>query len=127
MSNEIEGLNPGIRRTVALLSEWGLQWGYSTTDSGDGATHDYECDLDEPYVGLLGPADRLVRATDDLAAFLERRCAVCVMPMSMTHEPGTVCVQGSYDPADKNLGSEQATGAILVFGLADHDWEDASD
>jgi hypothetical protein len=35
-------LNPGIAKTVALLN-W---MGYRTTDSGDGETHDHECDRD---------------------------------------------------------------------------------
>jgi len=39
-------LNPGIRRLVAWLNEHN----FKTIDSGDGATHDHECDRDHPYV-----------------------------------------------------------------------------
>ena len=42
-------LNPNIRRTVELLQKYGFQ----TTDSGDGETHDHECDRDYAYVSMV--------------------------------------------------------------------------
>lgn len=45
-------LNPGIARTV----QWLNSQGFMTTDSGDGATHDHECDRDHEtgFEKLLG-------------------------------------------------------------------------
>lgn len=44
-------MNPGIAYTVKTLREWG----FDTTDSGDGQTHDHECDLPVPYVYISVP------------------------------------------------------------------------
>jgi len=41
-------LNPGIRHTVQKLREWG----FDTRDSGDGKTHEFDCDLPVPFVHI---------------------------------------------------------------------------
>ena len=45
----MDKLNPGIVKTVKMLNDAG----YTTTDSGDGETHDYECDRDVGYVVVV--------------------------------------------------------------------------
>lgn len=50
-SDQISKVNPGIRRTVQTLRSWGFE----TCDSGDGETHDYECDMPVPYVHIKCP------------------------------------------------------------------------
>ncbi len=47
---DYDQLNPGIRRTVQTLH----LLGYTTTDSGDGKTHEHACDRDHPYVVVSG-------------------------------------------------------------------------
>ena len=89
---DYDELNPGIRETV----RWLRSLDFDTVDSGDGETHEYECDRDEPYVvvrchGLLlcGEADRLARA-------LRHRG----IDLSPVYE-GPVYIQASYDPANE--------------------------
>ena len=85
-------LNPGIRETV----RWLRSLRFETVDSGDGETHEYECDRDEPYVvmhcygheELKENADGLMRALMDLG--------ITVSPVGM----GPVYIQATYDPAD---------------------------
>lgn len=66
-------LNPGIAYTVQVLREHG----FNTTDSGDGETHDFECDLPIPYVHMIvDKPGRLVSQADRLAALLESKGVV---------------------------------------------------
>jgi len=59
-------LNPGIAKTVAWLNAMG----FATCDSGDGETHDFECDRPYPYVVIsVSPAD-LVAETHRLMVSL---------------------------------------------------------
>jgi hypothetical protein len=87
----MDKLNPGIVKTV----EWLQARGFQTTDSGDGATHDYECDMPIPYVHMLVEPDKLVSETrrlrDELATI-----GVVTEP---TNETGTAkSIEASFDP-----------------------------
>ena len=83
-------LNPNIRKLVALLNENGFR----TTDSGDGATHDYACDRDHAYVVSVVEPALLVQRAHELVTLLAAN-GVTLGPMS---EDATPCVQASYDP-----------------------------
>lgn len=91
---DIESLNPGIRVTVRRLRELG----FDTIDSGDGKTHEFECDQDMPYVHIrVEPCDMLVEA---------HRLADAVK-----HIAGAT-VEASYSPADK-------VALLHLFGVSD--------
>ncbi len=62
-----DDLNPGIRRAVEAL----VSLGFRTIDSGDGATHDHECDREWPYIVIRVGQERLVRDVQRVAAILE--------------------------------------------------------
>lgn len=68
-SLDLSLLNPGIRRTVALLRANDFE----TVNSGDGVTHECVCDSPFPYVtitveplALIDEADRLYDLMTDL-------------------------------------------------------------
>jgi hypothetical protein len=84
-------LNPGIARTVVWLN--GL--GFETTDSGDGKTHDFECDRPHAYVVISSTPETLLEDTERLrVALLERGVEVGDL-----REDGTgPFVQASYVP-----------------------------
>lgn len=63
---EASKLNPGIRSTVQKLREWG----FNTTDSGDGVTSEFSCDLPFPYVHIVAQAEDLIEETDRLLNLL---------------------------------------------------------
>lgn len=85
-TTDINALNPGIRRVVAWLNERG----FVTVDSGDGKTHEHECDRDYPYV--------VIRASSPMALVDEcDRLLVELGPLA--HLEG-VAIQGNYDPND---------------------------
>lgn len=60
-------LNPGIRKLVSLLNEAG----FVTTDSGDGETHDFECDRSYGYVTILTEPAKMVAEADRLMDLLK--------------------------------------------------------
>lgn len=86
-------INPGIRETVAFLN----QWGFRTTDSGDGKTHDYECDREYPYVVLVTEPKSLIAEADRLVSML----AANGINLQAIHEDMPPSVQASYDPISK--------------------------
>lgn len=88
-------LNPGIRRTVALLRAHGFR----TTDSGDGETHDYACDRAVGYVAMQVEPGQLAAEADRLAAVL-RAAGVRVEPQGPEPVAGVAHIQASYCPAD---------------------------
>ena len=97
-------LNPGIVRTVA----WLTANGFRTCDSGDGQTHDYDCDREYPYVCMIAERDTLLSDTDRLAALL-RAAGIRFDPSG---EAGvTVCA--TYDP------TQSPDGIIEITGLKD--------
>lgn len=84
-------LNPGIVKTV----EWLRNHGFETCDSGDGQTHDYECDLPVPYVHMMVDPSKLVSETDRLVKLLSEQ-GVKLEPMNQ--EGTTPTVDGGYSP-----------------------------
>ena len=87
----MDDLNPGIRNVVKWLNEQGL----TTCDSGDGQTHDHECDRDYPYVVIVSQPDRLVSDACMLRALLGYR-GIEIQPQA----PGVPCIQATFDPAN---------------------------
>lgn len=100
-------LNPGIRRSVQLLRSWG----YETVDSGDGETHQYECDREYPYVAITIGPHALVSGSSRLARLLSER-GIPVEPIGPEPLDGGVMIQATYDPANN-------TAIIDVLGLHD--------
>lgn len=91
MALSIEGLNPGIRKLVALLNANG----FHTCDSGDGVTHEFGCDRENAYVVMQVAPEHLVRECSRLRAVLGRH-GVDVGPICEEPAP---CIQGNFDPA----------------------------
>ena len=90
-------LNPGITKTVELLRAAG----FNTVDSGDGETHDYECDRDYGYVSILADPAKLCQSADDVRMLLESR-GVKVVALTEEGEPPEGCcfVSTYYCPVD---------------------------
>ena len=66
---DYDALNPGIRATV----RWMRERGFNTTDSGDGETHEYECDRGWPFVAVKCDKLTAIAECERLyAAILER-------------------------------------------------------
>jgi hypothetical protein len=103
----VSGLNPGIRRLVAILNEAG----YPTTDSGDGETRDHACDRENAYVVVKLPAHRAANlvAEAEAVAMLLRYHGVSIEPIGVGGEP---CIQASYDPGN-------GTALIDIMGVHD--------
>jgi len=93
MSVDVLGLNPGIKRVVCWFNSMGL----STIDSGDGETHDFECDRDYAYVVIKVHPSDLVETSDWLRRTLEES-GISVYAQG---EDGEVCIQGNYDPVNR--------------------------
>lgn len=86
-------INPGILATV----EWLNRHGFRTTDSGDGDTHDHECDQPVPYVHMQVYEELLVAEANRLKHLLAG-LGIHVQPMD---EHCTVpSIEASYNPAD---------------------------
>lgn len=100
---DIEKMNPGIRRTVAFLRSLG----FTTTDSGDGKTHEHACDREEPYVVMSVDVDELTFEADRLRRALENRG----INVSAIGE-GAPAIQASYDPTN-------GIGVLDLMGLDD--------
>jgi hypothetical protein len=89
-------INPGIRATV----EWLRKRDFNTCDSGDGETHDFECDLSIPYVYMIvDPATILISETDRLAFLLESEKGIKLQPMD-EELSGKPTIQANYNPQD---------------------------
>lgn len=93
-----ETINPGVRNTVAWLNDHGFE----TTDSGDGETHDFDCDRPVPYVVIVvKEKDKLATETDMLVEWLRDRGVPCAEIGEDGIPPeGHVSIQASYDPAN---------------------------
>lgn len=127
-----DDINPGIRRTVALLIEAGFQ----TCDSGDGETHLHECDRDHGYVAAavrpavaVAEADRLVKVLEGLGLRVE--------PLGWEKPPpGVVHVQATYLPASgyaflevEHIHDRMLLGSVRIFRVDDgaYHWVIAAD
>lgn len=87
----MDQLNPGIVKTVKLLNSYG----FKTTDSGDGETHDHKCDRDEGYVVVvLEVHQEMVQSADTIYKLLKDRGVV-----DFGTEGGTL-ISSSYSPYD---------------------------
>ena len=83
---DYSSLNPGIRETV----RWLHLLGYTTTDSGDGQTRQFECDRGDPYVVVKVEDPRyLIETCDRLKKDLGRAA----------HHPD-ILITGTYSPLD---------------------------
>jgi len=102
--NEQE-LNPGIRETVAFLRSKG----FHTTDSGDGVTHDFECDQAYPYVYMRSLPDLLRADAEELLGVLRGEG---VEVGQITDDSLGVSIQATYDPVDQ-------TAVLMLTGLDD--------
>ena len=101
-------LNPGIRRTVC----WLRSMGFNTTDSGDGETHDHDCDRPYAYVSMRGgqeDADRLRRVL--LHAGIPVQSSAEAWGGG-GDQPAGVHINYTYDPAD-------GIGIVDLAGLHD--------
>ena len=88
----MDEINPGIRKTVALLNANG----FKTTDSGDGETHDYACDRDVGYVVVkVLPHQDLVDTANRIHDLLVDN------GISFKVDLDGVQIQASYSPVDK--------------------------
>ena len=97
-------LNPNIEKVVQSLQDAG----FSTTDSGDGATHDHECDRPYPYVAMTCDPTFLAEDAHDLKEWCEEQ------GIDVGSVGDDVWIQASYDPGNKS--------AILeLVGVTDDD------
>jgi hypothetical protein len=97
-------LNPGIRKLVHFLRASGFQ----TTDSGDGETHDFECDPDHAYVAIGSCPATLIRDCQVVQALLEGLGVV------FEGDPEGPSLEASYSPID-------GFAFVLIFNVKDRD------
>ncbi len=88
-------LNPGIRETVRMLRAHG----FDTSDSGDGETHEHECDPEWSYVAIIVAPANLCEEADRLVVVL-RKYGIEAQPMSMDEDDDAVIVEAMYNPLD---------------------------
>ena len=86
-------MNPGIIKFVKLLNDNG----FITCDSGDGETHDFECDRDIPYVVIKSSPDNLVQESHRLLDLL-KSLSIDVQQCNVDSLPA---IQASYDPINR--------------------------
>lgn len=108
---DLSTLNPGIRNLVAYLRARG----FDTCDSGDGVTHEAECDRDYAYVSIETRAAHLVPETHRLVDVV-LNAGIRIRPQSMANEP---CIQATYDPANgvAIIDLMHVTDAMLAVGM----------
>lgn len=93
----IEGLNPGIRETVAFLRAHG----FATIDSGDGRTHEYECDQSVAYVHMrVMPPDDLISESQRLYDLLGDRIVFSDPVMDGDTVTLGPMIEAHYSPRD---------------------------
>jgi hypothetical protein len=86
-------LNPGIRELVRRLRAKNL----NTCDSGDGKTHEHECDRTYPYVSIrIGDPIDLIPMSRGLLSLLGE-WGVSIQDIGIYERP---CIQATYDPAN---------------------------
>lgn len=88
-------INPGIRKTV----EWLRGHGFNTCDSGDGETHDHECDLPVPYVHMI--VDDSVILVDEANRLSALLCDIGIN-IEPCNEDGTAkMIHAAYDAGNR--------------------------
>lgn len=65
---DLEDLNPGVRRLVPFLR----QHGFNTINSGDGQTHLCSCDLEFPFVVSVAKGKAIISEADRLYELMVR-------------------------------------------------------
>lgn len=86
-------INPGIVKVVQLLNDNG----FTTTDSGDGETHDFECDRSYGYVVVITQPESLISESNRLTTLL-RDNGVKLAPLGP--EENLPYIQANYSPVD---------------------------
>lgn len=100
-------MNPGIRRTV----QWLRDNGFKTCDSGDGKTHEHECDRPIAYVTIRVDPSQLSAECDRLLLLLKDHgvdLAAEYEKMGDAYQSGTLdletqsfpTLQAQYGPVD---------------------------
>lgn len=110
----MDKLNPGVVKLVVWLNANG----FKTIDSGDGATHDYECDRAIPYVAITVEADKMVAEGRRLARLLLEMHKITVEPMNAENDKP--CIQCTFDPGWGEAGLIDLTNvsdALLAFDV----------
>jgi hypothetical protein len=107
----IEGLDPGICRTVVLLR----QYGFDTTDSGDGKSKPPEPGevLTYPHVFMVVSDPRVLVAEADRLALILGDHGVKIGPMGPEARMPP-CIQAAYCPANKSA-------SLMLMGVDDRD------
>ena len=104
---DYSALNPGIRRTV----RWLRHHGFTTVNSGDGKTHQCECDANYPFVTITVPPEGLVAEADRLYALL-RGLNIPVTHLNENGSTDSVALDATYFPLDR-------TSVLSLTGLDD--------
>lgn len=95
---DFSSLNPGIVKTV----KWLLSLGFHTVDSGVGVTHEYECDLDYPYVHMrVDDPTKLVSETQRLHSELQK---LGINIEHMNEDTSSPCIEAYYFPVNSFAG-----------------------
>lgn len=91
---DFAALNPGVRRLVRVLREAG----FDTCDSGDGATHDHECDRSYPYVVIRVRPAEMAEEARRLRKVL--RAFGCAVDTAIGMDESEPAIQATYDPVN---------------------------
>jgi len=94
-ASDCDGLNPGIVKTV----QWLHANGFNTCDSGDGETHNFDCDLDIPFVHMIVQPDQLASESKRLFDLLTAK-GHKIKEFDAEADDGGPNIQASYDPAN---------------------------
>jgi hypothetical protein len=93
-------MNPKITKTVEKLQSWGFE----TYDSGNGETHDFDFDLEIPYVHIAVSIKDLEERCDTLLALLhEEGVDFDNCPHPQYNPKGCAvhpCIEASYLPLE---------------------------
>ena len=87
-------MNPNIQKLVKELNSWG----FLTTDSGDGQTHDFECDREYPYVVIKGDHHTIIADSMRLMFLLKEKHEIKFK--SLNEQGETPYIQANYSPID---------------------------
>lgn len=101
----MKDLNPNIRRVVEIMRAAG----FDTTDSGDGETHDFGCDLGTAYVHARVPPERLADEARRLMQLFESRG---IRFTGLGEDGQGSSVEASYSPVD-------GCAVVSIFGVND--------
>lgn len=102
-------LNPGIQKAVQFLREHG----FDTRDSGDGQTHEYECDMPIPYVHIVTEAKvDLALEADRLYLLLKEKGIDFEDAVNEEGEMLGPVIEAHYNPHEE-------IGTISLFNVGD--------